>query len=320
MASITLTNVSKRFGPKLTIPGISLAVADGEFLVLLGPSGCGKSTLLRMLAGLETVSGGEIRLCDQRVDQLPPSGRDMAFVFQSYERSSDVAGLVERTARTLSLTEALDRHPRTPSGGQRQRVALGRAMVRQPEVFLMDELLSNLDAKLRTAMRGQITRLHGRVGGTFVYVTPDQVEAMTMGMRIALMRDGQVQQFGTPRESTPTRPTFRRPVHRHAGNEPDRSGDGGRGGPDWWRGAALAAGACRAGVRAPVLVGIQPGALTLTAPGVTATVPGRVNLVEHIGAESVVAVRLDGVRTAHDEEGVVSGEVVVTVPGYSGLK
>ena len=238
MASIKLLRVSKHFGTKVAISDIDLDVADGEFLVLLGPSGCGKSTLLRMLAGLESVSQGEIHLDGRRVDQLPPSARDMAFVFQSYalyphmtvrrniafplimrqfkwwfhipligamakrviERSPEVAGLVEKTARTLSLTEMLDRFPRTLSGGQRQRVALGRAMVRQPKVFLMDEPLSNLDAKLRTAMRAEITRLHQRVGGTFVFVTHDQIEAMTMGSRIALMRDGQVQQFGTPRE------------------------------------------------------------------------------------------------------------------------
>ena len=238
MASIALRNVTKSWGGKPAVSDINLEVPDGEFLVLLGPSGCGKSTLLRMLAGLETVSNGEIHLDGRRVEHLPPSSRDMAFVFQSYalyphmtvrrnitfplimrqfrwwfhlpiiggfakrriERSPEVKGQVERTAKILALTEMLDRYPRTLSGGQRQRVALGRAMVRQPEVFLMDEPLSNLDAKLRTSMRAEITKLHREVGGTFVYVTHDQVEAMTMGTMIALMRNGVVQQFGRPRD------------------------------------------------------------------------------------------------------------------------
>src|SRR3954469_18851450 len=239
MASITLKNVTKTWGAVPAVKDINLDVPDGEFLVLLGPSGCGKSTLLRMLAGLETVSTGEIHLDKRRVDQLPPSARDMAFVFQSYalyphmtvrrnitfplimrqhkwwfhipivggmakrkiEASPEVSDLVGRTAKILALTEMMDRFPRTLSGGQRQRVALGRAMARQPEVFLMDEPLSNLDAKLRMSMRAEIIKLHRDVGGTFVYVTHDQIEAMPMGTMIALMRDGGVQQFGTPRES-----------------------------------------------------------------------------------------------------------------------
>ena len=238
MASIRLTGLTKMFGTVAAVSDINLDVASGDFLVLLGPSGCGKSTLLRMQAGLETVSKGEIHLNDRRVDKAPPSERDMAFVFQSYalyphmtvrqnitfpllmkqfrwwfhlpllgrfakrriERSTEVAELVEQTGKTLALTEMFDRYPRTLSGGQRQRVALGRAMVRRPEVFLMDEPLSNLDAKLRTSMRAEISRLHRRLDGTFVYVTHDQVEAMTMGTRIALMSGGRLQQYGTPRE------------------------------------------------------------------------------------------------------------------------
>src|SRR5256884_3290212 len=238
MASIKLDRVTRTFGTKTAVGNVTLQVPDREFLVLLGPSGCGKSTLLRMLAGLESVSSGEIHLNQRRVDQLPPTARDMAFVFQSYalyphmtvrrnitfplimrqfkwwfhipivggiakrqiEESPQVSDLVGRTAKILALTEMMDRFPRTLSGGQRQRVALGRAMVRQPEVFLMDEPLSNLDAKLRMSMRAEIIKLHRDVGGTFVYVTHDQIEAMTMGTMIALMRDGIVQQFGTPRE------------------------------------------------------------------------------------------------------------------------
>ncbi|WP_420102920.1 ABC transporter ATP-binding protein [Bosea sp. (in: a-proteobacteria)] len=366
MASITLNHVAKHFGPKVAIADIDLKVEDGEFLVLLGPSGCGKSTLLRMLAGLETVTSGEIHVGGKRVDQLPPSARDMAFVFQSYalyphmtvrrniafplimrqfkwwfhipligglakrriENSPAVRDLVEKTARTLSLTDMLDRYPRTLSGGQRQRVALGRAMVRQPEVFLMDEPLSNLDAKLRSAMRAEITRLHGRVGGTFVYVTHDQVEAMTMGTRIALMRDGVIQQFGTPREIyTAPANTY---VARFIGTPPMNLIE-----------AALEPGALRIGhvalpfAKAPaggeagqggVILGIRPNALTVSpAAGEQAGVGqaglfGTVSLVEHVGAESVIAVKLSDGTTAHEEEGAVPGEIMVTVQGYSELK
>jgi len=361
MASIKLQHVAKHFGTKVAISDVDLDVNDGEFLVLLGPSGCGKSTLLRMLAGLETASRGEIHLNDRRVDQLPPSARDMAFVFQSYalyphmsvrrniafplimrqfkwwfhipliggwakrriERSPEVADLVEKTAKTLSLTEMLDRYPRTLSGGQRQRVALGRAMVRQPEVFLMDEPLSNLDAKLRTAMRAEITRLHQRVGGTFVYVTHDQVEAMTMGTRIALMRDGVVQQFGTPREIyTSPANTY---VARFIGTPPMNLIEGRVEGGMIKLGEAslpmphgLAAAARAAGE--PILLGIRPNALTLGAAGVAGQLAGQVSLVEHVGAESVVAVKLSHASTAHDEEGAVPGEIMITTQGYSDLE
>ncbi|MGO4282728.1 ABC transporter ATP-binding protein [Bosea sp. TAB14] len=359
MASITLNHVAKHFGNKVAIADVDLKVEDGEFLVLLGPSGCGKSTLLRMLAGLETVTSGEIHLGGRRVDRLPPSARDMAFVFQSYalyphmtvrrniafplimrqfkwwfhipflgglakrkiERSPAVRDLVEKTAKTLSLTEMLDRYPRTLSGGQRQRVALGRAMVRQPEVFLMDEPLSNLDAKLRSAMRAEITRLHQRVGGTFVYVTHDQVEAMTMGTRIALMRDGVIQQFGTPREIyTSPANTY---VARFIGTPPMNLIEG-----------RIDNGAiCIGKARLPlppaladvagdnVLLGIRPNALTLSdASASGGGLAGTVSLVEHVGAESVVAVKLSDGATAHDEEGAVPGEIMATVQGYSDLQ
>lgn len=362
MASITLKHVAKHFGPKVAISDVDLRVEDGEFLVLLGPSGCGKSTLLRMLAGLETVSSGEIHLDERRVDQLPPSARDMAFVFQSYalyphmtvrrniafplimrqfkwwfhlpiignlvkrriERSPEVAGLVEKTAKVLSLTEMLDRYPRTLSGGQRQRVALGRAMVRQPEVFLMDEPLSNLDAKLRTAMRSEITRLHQRVAGTFVYVTHDQVEAMTMGTRIALMRDGVIQQFGTPREIyTSPANTY---VARFIGTPPMNliegriDNDGIRIGETNLALPRSLATAGRRTARDAVLLGIRPNALTLGTPGAAGGLAATVSLVEHAGAESVVAVKLSHATTSHEEEGAVAGEIMITASGYSDLK
>lgn len=359
MASITLNHVAKHFGPKVAIADIDLKVGDGEFLVLLGPSGCGKSTLLRMLAGLETVTSGEIHVGGKRVDQLPPSARDMAFVFQSYalyphmtvrrniafplimrqfkwwfhipligglakrriERSPAVSDLVEKTAKTLSLTEMLDRYPRTLSGGQRQRVALGRAMVRQPEVFLMDEPLSNLDAKLRSAMRAEITRLHQRVGGTFVYVTHDQVEAMTMGTRIALMRDGVIQQFGTPREIyTSPANTY---VARFIGTPPMNLIEGRIEGEAIRIGEALLPlpqrllSAAQAAKTSSVLLGIRPGALAIHPAGTAGGLSGSVSFVEHVGAESVIAVGLAKARTAHPEEGEVPGEIMVTAAGYS---
>ncbi|MBP7002690.1 ABC transporter ATP-binding protein [Amaricoccus sp.] len=359
MTSITLRQVAKHFAAREVIKNIDLNVEDGDFLVLLGPSGCGKSTLLRMLAGLETITSGEIHLGDRRVDQLPPSERDMAFVFQSYalyphltvrrnmtfpllmkrfkwwyhipviggmakrriEGTPEIADRVERTARILSLTEMLDRFPRTLSGGQRQRVALGRAMVRQPEVFLMDEPLSNLDAKLRTTMRSEISRLHQEIGGTFVYVTHDQVEAMTMGTKIALMRDGIIQQFGTAREIyTDPANTY---VARFIGTPPMNliemrvEGDEGVVGSRRLPLAGPLAAAIRSG-GPDVLLGVRPNAIAITAPDLEGTIPGTVTMVEHVGAESVIAARLDGARTAHAADGDMDA-VMVTVSGYSEL-
>jgi multiple sugar transport system ATP-binding protein len=363
MASITLKRVTKAWGSVAAVNNVNLDVPDGEFLVLLGPSGCGKSTLLRMLAGLESVSDGEIHLEGRRVDALPPSARDMAFVFQSYalyphmtvrrnitfplimrqfkwwfhlpviggiakrriERSAEVTALVERTAKILALTEMLDRYPRTLSGGQRQRVALGRAMVRQPEVFLMDEPLSNLDAKLRTSMRAEISKLHKDVGGTFVYVTHDQVEAMTMGTMIALMRKGVVQQFGKPRDIyTNPANTY---VARFIGTPPMnliratiegrqlRIGEAAFELPDH-----LAPASSRAGQE--VLLGVRPEDLAVVRPGDAGSLAGDVALVEHIGAESLISIRLKDAQTAHveEEEDQEQTGVMATTPGYSDLK
>jgi multiple sugar transport system ATP-binding protein len=236
------------------------------------------------------------------------------------EASPEVSDLVGRTAKILALTEMMDRFPRTLSGGQRQRVALGRAMVRQPQVFLMDEPLSNLDAKLRMSMRAEIIKLHRDVGGTFVYVTHDQIEAMTMGTKIALMRDGVVQQFGTPREIylDPAN-TF---VARFIGTPPMNLIE-----------ARLERGSLRIGERTfslpahlagaasgdqPVLVGIRPNSLTIVY-GHDQALAGTVALVEHVGAESVIDVRLDHATTAHREEGEGRNEVMITESGYSDL-
>ncbi|GGD05442.1 ABC transporter ATP-binding protein [Nocardioides daphniae] len=220
MATVTFDHAQRVYpgSPRPAVDDFSLEVGDGEFMVLVGPSGCGKSTSLRMLAGLEEVTSGEVRIDGQVVNDVPPKDRDIAMVFQSYALyphmsvgdnmafALKLAGVpkAERTQRVaeaaemLDLTEHLDRKPRSLSGGQRQRVAMGRAIVRQPRVFCMDEPLSNLDAKLRVATRTQIAALQQRLGTTTVYVTHDQVEAMTMGDRVAVMKDGVLQQVDTP--------------------------------------------------------------------------------------------------------------------------
>ena len=366
MAGIQLQDVRKSFDGKAVIQGITLDIPKGAFLVLLGPSGCGKSTLLRMIAGLESLTSGTITVGTRRVDQLPPGERDMAFVFQSYalyphmtvrgnitfpllmqrfrwwfhvpivgwfarrqiERDSAVIARVEGAARTLGLMPMMDRKPATLSGGQRQRVALGRAMVRNPQVFLMDEPLSNLDAKLRTSMRAEIGKLHREVGGTFVYVTHDQIEAMTMGSLIVVLKEGAVQQVGTAEDiyAAPANVYVARFIGSPPMNVMVAQVSGGHLIVD---GQAAGPAAAPDG---PVLAGFRPGALTLGPPG--AGLPGtglpgtglqgtglpgtglagRVSLIEHVGAETVVAVQLDSVETRHDTD-AAPGEVIVTVPG-----
>src|SRR5689334_18603851 len=220
MAEVSLSAVRKSFGSTEVVHGVDVSIADGEFCVLVGPSGCGKSTLLRMIAGLEEITGGEIRIGARRVNELPPKERDIAMVFQNYalyphmtvgknmafslmlakQDQATIASKVGRAAEILALTPLLDRYPRQLSGGQRQRVAMGRAIVRDPQVFLFDEPLSNLDAKLRVAMRSEIKELHQRLKTTSIYVTHDQIEAMTMGDKIVVMRDGRIEQTGSPLE------------------------------------------------------------------------------------------------------------------------
>ena len=220
MAAVVIRDVEKAFGSTKVIHGINIDIADGEFVVLVGPSGCGKSTLLRMVAGLEEISGGTISIGNRVVNNLPPKDRDVAMVFQNYAlyphmtvydnmafsmklRKADdklIDERVQKAATILNLRDYLKRFPRQLSGGQRQRVAMGRAIVRDPQVFLFDEPLSNLDAKLRVAMRTEIKALHQRLKTTTIYVTHDQVEAMTMADRIVVMHDGIVEQIGTPLE------------------------------------------------------------------------------------------------------------------------
>ncbi|MEJ8845245.1 sn-glycerol-3-phosphate ABC transporter ATP-binding protein UgpC [Variovorax rhizosphaerae] len=218
MASVTIQAVKKNFGDVPILHGVDIDIQDGSFTVLVGPSGCGKSTLLRMIAGLEQINGGEIRIGDKRVNDLPPKERDIAMVFQNYALyphmtvrdnmafalalaktdKPTIESKVKRAAEILALTPLLERYPRQLSGGQRQRVAMGRAIVRDPQVFLFDEPLSNLDAKLRVAMRSEIKELHQRLKTTSIYVTHDQIEAMTMGDKIVVMRDGRIEQTGSP--------------------------------------------------------------------------------------------------------------------------
>ncbi len=218
MASVNIRSVSKRFGEVQVLHGVSIAIADGSFTVLVGPSGCGKSTLLRMVAGLENISGGEIEIGGRVVNQVAPKERDIAMVFQNYalyphmtvrdnmafsltlakKERAVIDDRVSRAAAILGLAPLLDRFPRQLSGGQRQRVAMGRAIVRDPQVFLFDEPLSNLDAKLRVAMRTEIKELHQRLRTTSIYVTHDQIEAMTMADQIVVMHDGRIEQIGSP--------------------------------------------------------------------------------------------------------------------------
>ncbi|NGQ91703.1 sn-glycerol-3-phosphate ABC transporter ATP-binding protein UgpC [Rhodobacter sp. HX-7-19] len=220
MAEVTIRALKKSYGGLQVVHGLDLDIVDGEFVVLVGPSGCGKSTLLRMIAGLEEVTSGDIRIGERRVNNLPPSERDIAMVFQNYAlyphktvaanmgfalkmRGMDKAEIdqrVKRAAEVLGLTPYLDRFPRALSGGQRQRVAMGRAIVRDPQVFLFDEPLSNLDAKLRVQMRTEIRELHQRLKTTTVYVTHDQIEAMTMADKIVVMQGGRIEQVGAPLE------------------------------------------------------------------------------------------------------------------------
>ena len=219
MASVSYKNVMKAYGDNVVVKDLSFEVADKEFVVFVGPSGCGKSTCLRMLAGLEEITGGEIWIGDRKVNDVPPKDRDIAMVFQSYALyphmtvydnmafglklrktpKAEIDKRVKEAAAILGLEDLLDRRPKALSGGQRQRVAVGRAIVREPAVFLMDEPLSNLDAKLRVTARAEISKLHQRLQTTFVYVTHDQVEAMTMGDRIAVLNFGDLMQIDSPR-------------------------------------------------------------------------------------------------------------------------
>jgi multiple sugar transport system ATP-binding protein len=314
MASVSFSKIEKNFGKVKVLHGISFDIADGEFVVLVGPSGCGKSTLLRMLAGLEEISGGDISIDGKVINDLDSKDRDIAMVFQSYAlyphmtvgenmafslklRKAEKSLTEKRVgdaARILNLDKLLDRYPRELSGGQRQRVAMGRAIVRDPKVFLFDEPLSNLDAKLRVAMRAEIKSLHQRLKTTTVYVTHDQIEAMTMADRIVVMHDGIIEQIGTPLElfDSPGNLFVAQFIGSPAMNVFDgtlrRDGTG-----SWVEGEGQKwpvpnAGAGKDGQH--VHYGIRPGDIVMVDAGTG--IPAVVEVVEPTGAETEIIVKV----------------------------
>ncbi len=320
MASITLKDLVKAYGPTQVLHHVDGQINDGEFVVIVGPSGCGKSTLLRMVAGLETVTSGEISIGDRVVNDLEPADRDIAMVFQNYAlyphmsvRQNMAYGLkirkidrgeinrrVEEAADILELRPYLDRKPRQLSGGQRQRVAMGRAIVRDPQVFLFDEPLSNLDAKLRVQMRLEIRKLQQRLGVTSIYVTHDQVEAMTLGDRLMVLNGGYVEQFGTPIE------LYDRPatlfVAGFIGSPamnflPAAAAEGTL---TLENGTVLEGGVA---TRSDVTVGIRPEHLNADEEG---NLKVTVGLFEHLGANTLLHGTLDGTTT----------EIVASLPGH----
>ena len=335
MADVQLRGVHKSFGDKEVIHGVDLDVADHEFMVFVGPSGCGKSTLLRLIAGLEEVTSGEISIGGERVDELPPSKRGCAMVFQSYALypnmtvfqnmgfslrlaradKSFIRARVQEAAETLQITELLQRRPRQLSGGQRQRVAIGRAIVREPRVFLFDEPLSNLDAKLRVQMRIELAKLHQKLAATMIYVTHDQVEAMTMADKIVVLRDGYVEQVGRPLElyhtpanlfvagfiGSPAMNFMEGRILEAAEDGVDVELDGGLGMTVH----------CRPGngaePGAPIHLGVRPEHMNIDGHG-DLRIPGKVFAAERLGGETYVYVTT--------KEGK---EITVHVPGDKGV-
>jgi ABC-type sugar transport system ATPase subunit len=315
MAGVTFEAVTKRFGAVEAVRELSLEIADGEFMVLVGPSGSGKTTALRMLAGLEAITSGSIFIGDREVNRVAPRERDIAMVFQDYAlypqmtvfdnlafglRRRKVAGgeikrRVEDAARVLDLTPLLDRRPGQLSGGQAQRVALGRALVREPQVFLMDEPLSNLDAKLRTQTRGEIRRLQQEVRTTTVYVTHDQVEAMTMGDRIAVMNHGVLEQVGTPEE------LYERPANRFVA--------GFIGSPAMSFFVPAELGLSANGHPPAAVAGVRPEHARPWREGLLGPLNGRVAFVEALGRETFIGVDVGGSRLTVFEEGRATRDV-----------
>ena len=325
MAAVELSAVRKSFGSTPILHGVDVSIADGEFCVLVGPSGCGKSTLLRMIAGLEEISSGNISIGGRVVNTVPPKERDIAMVFQNYALyphmtvrdnmgfSLKLAGTpaaeskqrIDEAATILGLMEYLERYPRQLSGGQRQRVAMGRAIVRKPQVFLFDEPLSNLDAKLRVAMRTEIRALHQRLKTTSVYVTHDQIEAMTMADKIVVMNAGRVEQIGSPLE-----------LYDHPANT-FVAGFIGSPAMNFLKGrmdgaAAILDSGCRVAVKAPapagaeVVVGVRPEHLEVVAEGNPDSIAAQVVVVEPTGADTLIFCKVAGadvtavVRERHD--------------------
>ncbi|MBS0434954.1 MAG: sn-glycerol-3-phosphate ABC transporter ATP-binding protein UgpC [Proteobacteria bacterium] len=319
MASVSIRGAKKRFGEVEILHGVDIQIPDGSFTVLVGPSGCGKSTLLRMIAGLEHISGGDILIGDKRVNDVPPKQRDIAMVFQNYalyphmtvrdnmafslmlakKDKATVDQKVGRAAEILGLGQLLDRYPRQLSGGQRQRVAMGRAIVRDPQVFLYDEPLSNLDAKLRVAMRTELKELHQRLKTTSIYVTHDQIEAMTMGDQIVVMRDGRIEQTGSPLElydrpaNTFVAGFIGSPAMNFLPGTLRRGANGAR--IELGDGTQLAAPPNSAGSDGqPVIFGTRPEHLALDGNGGEGGIPTQVVTVEPTGADTFVACRHQG--------------------------
>ena len=311
MTGVSLNNLVKRYGAVQVVHGIDLDVAEREFVVLVGPSGCGKSTTLRMIAGLEEITEGDLEIHGLRMNRIAPKDRDVAMVFQNYALyphlnvadnmafglrirrmpKDQIATTIAETAKILGLTEYLERRPADLSGGQRQRVAMGRAIVRHPKVFLFDEPLSNLDAKLRTQMRAEIKRLHNRLGVTSVYVTHDQVEAMTLADRIVVMNNGRIEQVGTPME------LFNNPANTFVagflGSPPmnqmkaQLTESGAR-----VAGAVIKLpGATNGNAGRDVIVGIRPEHVTLSPGENTTALPIDLDLVEPLGSEALLHAR-----------------------------
>lgn len=338
MASVDIQDLRKSFGPVDVVRGVSVDITDGEFVVLVGPSGCGKSTLLRMIAGLESASAGEIRIGGRIVNDVPPKARDIAMVFQNYAlyphmtvaenmsfalrlkraSQSEISEKTMRAAEILGLDQLLGRFPRQLSGGQRQRVAMGRAIVRDPQVFLFDEPLSNLDAKLRVQMRTEIKELHQRLGTTTIYVTHDQIEAMTMADKIVVLHDGVVEQIGAPLD------LYDRPANQFVAafiGSPAMNFISGRiartsgGGPtfvaDDGTTIALSPGVAAAD-GAVVTIGIRPEHFVLAGVG---GIPAQVVVVEPTGSETQVFAKF----CSHDIVGVFRQRIDTRAGGVINL-
>ncbi len=345
MGKVVLRNVEKDYAGAKVIHGIDLEVADGEFVVFVGPSGCGKSSMLRMIAGLEEISAGELYIGNQLANELPPTERGAAMVFQNYalyphmsvfdnmgfalkiagQSKAEINTAVQRAAKILRIEHLLQRKPKALSGGERQRVAIGRAIVRKPKVFLFDEPLSNLDAALRVQMRLELTRLHRELGSTMIYVTHDQVEAMTMGERIVVFNQGKIEQVGTPLE------LYRKPVNRFVASflgSPKMNFIPCRAYGSAVRGFGLGMGGANQ-IRVPsqqinlsngqeLQLGVRPEHLQLVA--VEEGIPATVDLLEHLGDAAIVYLKIAGVEHAiscklpANTPALAAGEVVGVLP------
>jgi multiple sugar transport system ATP-binding protein len=338
MASVTIHSARKSFGEVPILHGVDIQIPDGSFTVLVGPSGCGKSTLLRMIAGLEQITSGEIRIGNKVVNDMQPKERDIAMVFQNYALyphmtvrnnmafslnlakmdKATVDAKVKRAAEILALEALLDRYPRQLSGGQRQRVAMGRAIVRDPQVFLFDEPLSNLDAKLRVAMRSEIKELHQRLKTTSIYVTHDQIEAMTMGDQIVVMRDGRIEQTGNPLElyDHPANQFVAGFIGSPAMNFLPGTVRRGNGGPvvELKDGTRLPSPASSAADGQSVVFGTRPEHLLLADSG---GIPAKVVVMEPTGMDTFIACRHEGIDIAavfRERHDFAPGTVVHLVP------